>query len=56
MKTKYMSVDEVANYLAIWPITIHTWVLKGRIPFIEVGNSIRIHADQVEHIRRRRFN
>jgi excisionase family DNA binding protein len=56
MEKKYMTIDEVAQYLAIWPMTIYRWVIKRSIPFIEVGDSIRFHVDEVDYLRRRRFN
>jgi len=35
-----LKVDEVAEYLGVSKVTIHTWKRKGKIPFHRLGRKV----------------
>jgi excisionase family DNA binding protein len=42
-----MTVDDVAEFLAVSPKTIRNWVFRGQIPFLKVGETVRFELAQV---------
>ena len=48
-----LSVDEVASYLGVRPITIYRWCRQGRLPALKVGKVWRIRRGALEEFLRR---
>jgi len=46
---KYYTAKEIANTLAITPMTIYRMAERGELKSIRVGKSIRFDADDVEN-------
>lgn len=44
---KYLTVDEVSEYLRVSPRTIHRWLKQGRIKALRVGNTSRIALEDL---------
>jgi excisionase family DNA binding protein len=45
---KWISVDEIADYLGVAAITIYRWLEKGRIPAHRVGKQWRFKTSEVD--------
>lgn len=50
MANKLLTVDEVAETLAIQPATIRRWLLLRKIPYCKIGRSVRIESDTVQSL------
>ena len=48
-----LSVDEVASYLGVGPITVYRWCRQGRLPALKVGKVWRIRRGALEDFLRR---
>jgi len=46
---KYYTAKEIANTLAVTPMTIYRIAKRGELKAIKVGKSIRFDADDVEN-------
>ena len=46
---KYYTAKEIANTLAVTPMTIYRMAKRGELKSIKVGKSIRFDADDVEN-------
>lgn len=44
-----LTVNEVADELALRPSTIRAWVMARRLPCVHVGRAVRIPAEAVKH-------
>jgi excisionase family DNA binding protein len=55
MPDKMLSVEEVANELAVNPETVRVWIRSGELVALSIGKGYRIsRADLDDFIRRRR--
>src|SRR5437763_13845619 len=52
-KHELLSVDEVASYLGVGPITVYRWCRQGRLPALKVGKAWRIRRGALEDFLRR---
>jgi len=48
-----LSVDDVATYLGVTPITVYRWCRDGRLPSTKIGKSWRIHRSALDDFLRR---
>src|ERR687885_652229 len=48
-----LSVEEVASYLGVGPITVYRWCRQGRLPGLKVGKVWRIRRGALEDFLRR---
>lgn len=49
MAKKYMSVEELADYLSLTPMSIYKRVSRGEIPYIRVSRScLRFDIDVID--------
>src|SRR5205823_14259202 len=48
-----LSVDEVASYLGVEPITVYRWCRQGRLPALKVGKAWRIRRGALDDFLRR---
>ena len=53
MKKALLSVEEVAEYLGVGPVTIYRWCREGRLPCLKIGKSWRIRREALEAFLRR---
>lgn len=51
--TELLTVEEVAHYLGVRPVTIYRWCREGRLPAIKVGKSWRIRRTALAEFLRR---
>src|SRR5438067_12803512 len=52
-KHELLSVDEVASYLGVGPITVYRWCRQGRLPALKVGKVWRSRRGALEDFLRR---
>jgi len=52
-KHELLSVDEVASYLGVGPITVYRWCREGRLPGLKVGKAWRIRRGALDDFLRR---
>ncbi len=43
-----LSVEEVAAYLGVGPVTIYRWCREGRLPCLKIGKSWRVRREALE--------
>jgi excisionase family DNA binding protein len=48
MKKALLSVEEVAGYLGVGPVTIYRWCREGRLPCLKIGKSWRVRRESLE--------
>jgi excisionase family DNA binding protein len=48
MENRYLSVDEIAEYLGIKKDTVYKWVAAKRIPAHRVGRLLKFKKDEVD--------
>ncbi len=53
MSRDLLSVDEVAAFLDVGPVTIYRWCRDGRLPCTKIGKSWRIHRSALDDFLRR---
>src|SRR3712207_7067847 len=53
MKKDLLSVEEVAGYLGVGPVTIYRWCREGRLPCLKIGKSWRGRREALEEFLRR---
>jgi len=47
-KSEMLSVEEVAEYLGVVPMTVYRWCREGRLPCMKLGRVWRIRRDALE--------
>jgi len=50
MDKKMMTVDEVAEFLAVSPSSVRRYVDRGELPVVRFGGSVRFDSDDVERL------
>jgi excisionase family DNA binding protein len=53
MKKDLLSVEAVAEYLGVGPVTIYRWCREGRLPCLKIGKSWRVRGEALEDFLRR---
>ncbi len=48
MQKDLLSVEEIAAYLGVGPVTIYRWCREGRLPCLKIGKSWRIRREALE--------
>src|SRR3712207_2998156 len=48
MKKDLLSVEEVAGYLGVGPVTIYRWCREGSLPCLKIGKSWRVRREALE--------
>lgn len=48
MSDRWMSVDEIANYLGVSKDTIYGWIAKREMPAHKVGRLWKFKSDEVD--------
>jgi excisionase family DNA binding protein len=46
--SRLLTIPEVAEILAVKPVTVRLWLSKGRLPRTKLGRCVRIAAGDVE--------
>ncbi len=49
-----LSVEEVAGYLGVGPVTIYRWCREGRLPCLKIGKSWRVRREALDDFLRQR--
>lgn len=44
---RLLTIPRVAELLAVKPVTVRTWIGKGRLPRTKIGRCVRVPADAV---------
>jgi excisionase family DNA binding protein len=47
MERRFYSADEIAVYLGIREDTVRKWAMRGRIPFVKFGKSLRFDIARI---------
>ncbi len=45
--TKLLSIREASEMLAVKPATVRAWLMRGKLPRVNCGRSVRIPADAI---------
>lgn len=45
---RWLSVDEIARYLGVAPVTVYRWLEKGKIPAHRVGKLWKFRTSEVD--------
>ena len=45
---RLLTIDEVANFLNINPMTIYSWVREGKIPAFKIGKVWRFQKSEID--------
>jgi len=45
---RMMTVNDVADYLKLHPMTVYKYVKEGKIPAFKIGASWRIRKDMID--------
>jgi excisionase family DNA binding protein len=48
MQKDLLSVEEIAAYLGVGPVTIYRWCREGRLPCLKIGKSWRVRREALE--------
>jgi excisionase family DNA binding protein len=48
MQTKLLRPGEVAQRLAVSPLTIRKWIHLGQLPVVRLGRAVRIREEDIE--------
>lgn len=53
----YLNVKEVAELLAVKPVTVYKWIREGQLKgtFAKIGGTYRFDSKKVEHAIQRRM-
>ena len=54
MNKELLSVEEVANYLGVGPVTVYRWCRAGQLPAIKLGKAWRIRREALDAFLRQR--
>jgi excisionase family DNA binding protein len=49
MENRWLSVDEIAEYLGVSKDTIYTWISSRSLPGHRVGRFWKFKRDEVDH-------
>lgn len=47
MEDRLLGIPQAAQLLGISKHTVRLWIKKGRLPFIQLGRRILLHADDL---------
>jgi excisionase family DNA binding protein len=45
---KILTINEIAEYLKVHPMTVYKYVKEGKIPAFKIGKSWRIQKDSIQ--------
>ena len=48
MNNKLLKIKEVADWAAVSPRTVQTWVANRTIPYLKIGRLIRFKREDIE--------
>jgi len=48
MDRRFYSAGEIATYLGLREDTVRKWAMRGRIPFVKFGKSLRFDISRIE--------
>ena len=46
--TKLLKAGEVAERLAVSPVTVRKWIFAGRLPTVRLGRAVRVKEEDIE--------
>jgi PTS system nitrogen regulatory IIA component len=48
MEERLLTIDDVAEFLQVNPMTIYAWVRDGKIPAFKIGKVWRFKKEEIE--------
>jgi excisionase family DNA binding protein len=49
---RLLNANEVAQRLALSPLTVRKWISQRRLPVVRLGRAVRVREDDVEALAR----
>jgi excisionase family DNA binding protein len=46
-RSKFLDIDELAEWLRVKPCTIYKWVHEGRIPYVKMIRLVRFKEEDI---------
>ncbi len=46
--TKLLRISDVADRLAVSPLTVRKWVFQKRLPIVRVGRAVRVREEDLD--------
>ena len=48
MDKRYFNAKEISTYLGVSEVAVRKWAIRGRIPFVKLGKSLRLDMIKVD--------
>ena len=48
MEERLLTIDDVAEFLQVNPMTIYSWVRDGKIPAFKIGKVLRFKKSEID--------
>ena len=48
MEERLLTIDDIAEFLQVNPMTIYAWVRDGKIPAFKIGKVLRFKKSEID--------
>ena len=48
MDKRYFNAKEISTYLGVSEVAVRKWAIRGKIPFVKLGKSLRFDMIKVD--------
>ena len=48
MDKRYFNAKEISTYLGVSEVSVRKWAIRGKIPFVKLGKSLRFDMIKVD--------